>query len=103
MTQRVGRRALTAEVQVRSQATPDAIRGGRRDNLTGFHLSTSDILCRYDPPMLHTGMLFFYHRRYIILETESFDTETLLSLSHQTTRRHIPESISHTLIFPLTK
>jgi hypothetical protein len=33
------------------------------------------------PPMLHTPMSFFYHRRYIILETETFDTETLLSLT----------------------
>lgn len=43
MVQRVGRRALTADVQVRSQANPDAIRGGRSDSLTGFYLSTSDI------------------------------------------------------------
>jgi len=33
------------------------------------------------PPIRHTRMSFFYHRRYIILETESFDTETLLSLT----------------------
>jgi hypothetical protein len=48
MAQRVGRRALTAEIQVRTQATPDAVRGGRSDSLTGFRLSTSDILCHYD-------------------------------------------------------
>ena len=43
MAQRVGRRALTAEVQVRSQATPYAICGIRSNSLTGFRLSTSDI------------------------------------------------------------
>jgi hypothetical protein len=48
VVQRVGRRALTAEVQVRSQDTPEAVRSGRSDSLTGFRLSTSDTLCYYD-------------------------------------------------------
>jgi len=100
MAQWVGRRALIAEVQVRSQATPDEIRGGRSDSLTGFRLSTSDILIMI-PLMLHTRISFFYRRRNIILENESFDAETLLS--HQIIWRHIPEGSSHTLILPLTK
>jgi hypothetical protein len=79
MAQRVGRQALTAEGQVRSQTTSGAIRSGRSDNLTGFHLSTSDISVNTIRPLLHAPCRPFI-RHYIILETESFGTKTLLSL-----------------------
>lgn len=94
MAQRVGCRALTVKVQVRSQDTPAAIRGGQSDSLTGFCLSTSDILCHYDSTSAARSYVVLLSPRYIILETKSFDTETLLSLSlslsRQITRRHIP-------------
>jgi hypothetical protein len=64
MAQRVGRQALTAEGQVRSQTTSGAIRGGRSDNLTGFHLSTSDILCQYDSTITAHSMSSVYRTLY---------------------------------------
>jgi hypothetical protein len=60
--QRVGRRALTGDVQVRSQASPGAIRGGRSDNLTDFRLSTSNTLCHDDPTNVLLSPKLYYLR-----------------------------------------
>ena len=102
LAQRVFRRTLRADVQVRFQATPGAIRGGRSDSLTGFRLSTSDILCHYDSTnAAHSNVVLLSPTLHYLKNGELRYRNP--SLSHQITRRHIPERSSHKLILALTK